>query len=290
MIALKMKKKIRLSGWVAKENLNGRIPNLTEVIKDENWLEKLPPTPDDPAIRADFLLKILVTLYPKMGKTIFLNMNKISHQKNNPAPFLYALSYCSDSEEFQSLLFDFLETELECIKTESTFPGGAVDIKITPKGWKRVNNIENKTVKENSKTAFIAMWIHPSMDKLKKSIEKAVESSGYEPLRIDDKKHSNKIDDEILAEIDNARFIICDLTSSDIEKPRGSVYFEAGYAKGKKVPVIWTCSDKMREVQSHSFDTRQYKCLFWNENKMEGFIKELQDHIEDNKDIGRGPL
>ena len=41
------------------------------------------------------------------------------------------------------------------------------------------------------------MWIDPSMNRLKQNIEKAVRNAGYESLRIDDKKHNNKIDNEI---------------------------------------------------------------------------------------------
>ena len=65
------------------------------------------------------------------------------------------------------------------------------------------------------------------------------------------------------------------------------MYFEAGYAKGKGIPVIWTCSEKMKTAQSNSFDTRQYKCLFWDKNNMDAFEKELQAHIEKDPKIGK---
>ena len=291
--AFNKEEKQRLSGWVAKENLKGSIPSLysqpNASIKD--LVKQTGIIPDNPTVRADLLLTGLINLYPNVGQSISLNINKISHQKNNPVPFLYSLSYCSDSEEFQFLLFDILEKELKCIKTESPIVGGATDIKITSKGWNRFKETENKTPNENSKTVFVAMWIHTSMNTLKKSIQKAIRNSGYEPLRIDDKKHSNNtIDNEILSEIEKAKFVVCDITSSDVEKPRSSVYFEAGYARGKNKPVIWTCSGEMKEIHFKSFDTSHYKCLFWNENNMENFIKELQVHIEDDMDIGPGPL
>ena len=92
---------------------------------------------------------------------------------------------------------------------------------------------------------------------------------------------------KFLSDIEKAKFIVCDLTSSDKDKPRSSVYFEAGYAKGRRIPVIWTCNKQMKEIHFNSFDTRQYKCLFWDENNMEDFIKELQAHIENDKDIGK---
>ena len=92
------------------------------------------------------------------------------------------------------------------------------------------------------------------LSNLKRSIEKAIKNASYVPLRIDDKKHINKIDDEILSEIEKARFVICDLTSEE-KQPRGSVYFEAGYAKGKNIPIIYTCNERLKtEIP---FDIRQ---------------------------------
>ena len=289
------KKKVRFSGYIAEKNLLDKtsldeIPLLDSFLDDEKWLEKLPPTPDNLDERSDLLLKGLAKLYPDKGKTINLNINAHSNLKGNSAPFLCALSYCSDSEGFRFLLLDVLKKELKHIEIESDFSGGAIDIKITPAGWRKIEEVENKTQNTDSQTAFIAMWIDPSVDNVKDSIETAVRNAGYEPLRIDDKEHCNKIDNEILFEIGKAKFVVCDLTSSDKDKPRSSVYFEAGYAKGKKIPVIWTCKEQMKEVHFNSFDTRQYKCLFWNENNMEGFIEELQAHIENDKDIGKGSL
>ena len=259
------KEKVQLSGYIAKQNLLGKTPYLDSIMEDENWLEKLPPAPDDPDKQANLLLKGLVTLYPGKGKSISLNVDI-------EVNFLYALSYCSGSEEFNFLLKSLIQSKdievsiSNCVSGIAGVPredytkfnevkdrikaGDFTDIDtedivivVTSEGWKRVNKVENRT-----ETVFIAMWIDSSTKNLKQSIEKAVRNEGYEPLRIDDKKHTNKIDDEILSEIEKARFIVCDLTSAATDKPRSSVYFEAGYAKGKKIPVIWTCKEQMKEV------------------------------------------
>ena len=43
--------------------------------------------------------------------------------------------------------------------------------------------------------------------------------------------------------------------------PRGGVYYEAGFAQGLNIPVIWTCrEDRMDRVH---FDTRQYSHILW---------------------------
>ena len=96
---------------------------------------------------------------------------------------------------------------------------------------------------KKQKKAFIAMWFNVSMNALNEEIQKGIRQAGYEPLRIDEKEYNNKIDDQILSDIDQSHFIVCDLTSES-EKPRGSVYFEAGYAtKGKGSDyIIWTCN------------------------------------------------
>lgn len=92
-------------------------------------------------------------------------------------------------------------------------------------------------------------------------IAPAIEDCGWLPVRIDQKEHSNKIDDEIIAELRRARFVVADFTSEP-EKPRGGVYFEAGFALGLGVPVIWTCRADLIE-QVH-FDTRQYNHITWD--------------------------
>ena len=277
--------KIRLSGYIAKQNLHGKIPPpLDSIMEGENWLEKLPPIPN-PDGRSYLLLKGLTKLYPNIGSSISLNLNAslgidLNTKKNTL--FLYALSYCHEEEEFQFLIESLEESKK--LKIERGYVGGILNIIITSKGWEKVEKAENKTSSTNSQKAFIAMWIDDSMDDLKKCIKKAIENAGYEALRIDDKKHINKIDDEILNEINKARFMVCDLTSEK-GKPRGSVYFEAGYAKGKDVPIIYTCSEELKKEMP--FDIRQYKILFWNEDNMEHFTKELQVHIEADNVIGR---
>lgn len=86
--------------------------------------------------------------------------------------------------------------------------------------------------------------------------------AGYEPLRIDQKEHVNKIDDEIVLEIRRSKFLIADFTC-ERGNPRGGVYFEAGLAFGLGKPVIWTVrADLIDDVH---FDTRQYNHITWSE-------------------------
>ena len=145
-----------------------------------------------------------------------------------------------------------------------------IDVVITPQGWRRVKKVENKIPNKNSNTAFIAMWIHPSMDDLKEAIKEGIRQAGYTSFRIDEKEYNNKIDDEILSDIDQSRFVICDLTSEP-GKPRGSVYFEAGYAKKAKGNefIIWTCNEQLKN--EIAFDVGGYNFIFWSKDENGNF-------------------
>lgn len=133
---------------------------------------------------------------------------------------------------------------------------------LSSKGWSRVFELErgNKTAKNQG---FVAMWFDNSMDSVwENGISKAIADAGFEPFRINLKEHNNKICDEIIAEIRKSKFVVTDFTGQ-----RGGVYFEAGFALGLGLPVIWTC--KSGEEGLLHFDTRQYNHILWdNENDL----------------------
>jgi nucleoside 2-deoxyribosyltransferase len=101
------------------------------------------------------------------------------------------------------------------------------------------------------------MWFHPDMDlTFQVRICPALEETGYRPLRVDMAEHNEKIDDRIVAEIRKSGLVIADFTGQ-----RGGVYFEAGFALGLGLPVIWSCrADQIDQVH---FDTRQYNHIVW---------------------------
>lgn len=283
------REKLVLSGWIAKENLKNNIPSFDLMVRDNRresddyFLNRLPPVPIpdlNPGKRAYLLLEGLVRktsiIGDKFSYDYFLNWYHKS-QLTHPYTFFYALSYCSRNDEMEYLLSYLKEVEFIRVTKKGD---GCSDFKVTVKGFEKINTISN----EDSDTAFIAMWFDDSMDSVKKSIQMAVKNAGYDlPKRMDEKEHINKIDDEILVNINNARFVVCDLTSK--RGDRGSVHFEAGYAMGKSIPVIWTCD---KQKKKRAFDIRQYNCLFWEKSKMKKFREKLQHRIENV--IGEGPL
>ena len=140
---------------------------------------------------------------------------------------------------------------------------------LSPKGFEELERVQDGG--GGSAYAFVAMWFDASMDEAyAKGIDPAIRRAGYEPIRIDKKEHNNKIDDEIIADIKRSRFIVADFTCATVlgedgqphALPRGGVYFEAGFAYGLGLPVVWVCrEDHMGLVH---FDTNHFAHILWH--------------------------
>lgn len=155
-------------------------------------------------------------------------------------------------------------------------PGGSY--RLTAKGYIAADELRAR--RAASSQAFVAMWFDDVMTSaFENGLAPAIRGAGYQPLRIDKKEHANKVDDEMIAEIRRSAFVGAYFTGH-----RGGVYFEAGFAMGLNLPVIWTCrKDHMAELH---FDIRQYNCIDWQD---ENDLRErLQLRIEAL--LGAGPL
>ena len=110
-------------------------------------------------------------------------------------------------------------------------------------------------------------------------ISKGISDASYRPHKVDQREHNNKIDDEIIAQIRRSRFVLADFTGH-----RGGVYFEAGFAKGLNIEVIWTCRED--DIDKLHFDIRQYNCIVWKPSMLPDFRKNIANRIE--AVLGRG--
>jgi hypothetical protein len=168
--------------------------------------------------------------------------------------------------------------------------GGTRGFSPTARGWARIEELLAK--EPTGSQAFVAMWFDPSTeDAYANGFFKAIFDCGYDSVRIDKKEHNNKIDDEIIAEIRQSRFLVADFTCGCFNVggkthfvARGGVYFEAGFAMALPIPVIWTCRDTA--LGGLHFDTRQYAHLVWKD------AADLYDQLKARigATIGFGPL
>ena len=139
--------------------------------------------------------------------------------------------------------------------TEGPYP----TFRLTIEGYVHLAELEKTNI--DSSQAFVAMWFSDSTRPVwEDGIELAIKNTGYKPKRIDKKEHVNKIDDEVIAEIRRSRFVVADFTHGR-GGARGGVYYEAGFAHGLNIPVIFTC--RKNALKRIHFDTRQYNhiCL-----------------------------
>ena len=136
------------------------------------------------------------------------------------------------------------------------------------------NELDGSRTRE-TKQVFVAMWFNFEMsDAYKHGIEPAIRDVGFIPMRIDEKKDANRIDDDIITEIERSRFVVADMTHG-ADGVRGSVYYEAGFAHGHGLEVIYCCRrDCMERLP---FDTRQYHHIVWE--TPEELRRKLSDRI-----------
>lgn len=230
--------KIKLTNWILKQNRLGGTPKVN--------FEEVQRAGFGPSMsvfdRADGLLRYLNHKTKHLGDVTSLYYPGV--EENKDKQFIHELLAWTGSEKLQEIitLIEYCHEQRWLgaqIKNEGLPPNVKYEIKLRPPGYVRLNELDG--VNTESAQCFVAMWLDDrTKDAYDSGIKIAIEDSGYDPLRIDQKQHVNKIDDEIIAEIRRSRFVVADFTSEP-DKPRGGVYYEAGFAQGLNIPVIWTC-------------------------------------------------
>ncbi len=214
--------------------------------------------------RADAVLEYLAGKVNRLGGRVTYDEKIPSGgaiRLTAPGARFYELLACSGSVDYQELVFllEYLEQQryIDWLGKNNLERACA----LTVPGHARLEDLKLPHV--DSTKAFIAMWFDDSMTGAwQNGMEPAIQEAGYEPVRIDQQEHIGKIDDQIIAEIRRSRFVVADFTQGD-EGARGGVYYEAGFAHGLHIPVIFTCrKDKLGQVH---FDTRQYNHITWQD-------------------------
>lgn len=133
---------------------------------------------------------------------------------------------------------------------------------------------------------FVAMWFDSALDPVyDKAISHAISNAGYRPIRIDrDRDHLNLIDRQITDQTRKSRCVIADLTHGP-DGVRGSVLYEAGYAHGCGLPVIFTCHRE--RTGAIPFDVNHYPYIPWDEADIGEYWHQLVHAILDT--VGLGP-
>ena len=145
--------------------------------------------------------------------------------------------------------------------------------------------VEEHTRRDSlSQQGFIAMWFDEAIrKKISPAIEGAIQDAGYTPLLIIRDLRTHSIPDQIVHQLRQSRFVVADLTGrllgdSD-ELGRRNVYYEAGFAAGADLEVIFTCRKNCYATEKVASDIRHFHVVLWEDHNLESFRQELQERI-----------
>jgi len=253
-----------------------RIVDLNTVIQSHR--------PLDPLEKLDNALQIIEHDSQYVG-------NRLKINPGNDFPYYH----CSNGKE----LFSILDLLLRDGFISAPDPVNAHnDLFLLTKGYERLREIKRQ--RKDSRLCFVAMWFADEMnDVYAKAVKPAIEyieegekESRFKAVRIDNVEHTNDINDEIIATIRRSRFMVCDLTGY-----RGGVYYEAGFAFGLGMEVIYTCREDWvkaskqifhdkdgKEVgiikEGVHFDLEHRPHIRWSPDKLDEFREKLTNRIK----------
>jgi len=239
----------------------------------------------------NLLLKCIAHNFPTLGEDfLFLGM-----ASEAPLDFMIALGWQGDRAD--SDFFPYLIKYLDYAERRNLVEKESGSYSLRLEGFEYVNSLGLSSSRDS---IFVAMWFGSDrVDQFYKcAVKPAIEEAGYDCVRIDDVHHNDKIDEMILSEIRKSRAVVVDITcglakpeewskSTTVGAPRGGVYFEAGFAAGLGIPIIWCVDENIAGVENVvHFDVRQYNQVRWKEDH-EYNREFLRARIEAT--LGRGP-
>lgn len=178
--------------------------------------------------------------------------------------------YIKDFNELLSLFQKAIDEQLLIGEIRNDM---AIDFrKLTFDGIQYLEELEEPN--KNSKKIFVAFnFDEPLTSIFNTNLKEAIEYEGFEYIVVnqDNVDHNKSINDEIIVKLKTSKIVIADFTNH-----RNSVYFEAGFAMGMNIPIIWTCQKGHEDDMS--FDTRQFPHIVWEDKN--DLVKQVIDRIK----------
>jgi nucleoside 2-deoxyribosyltransferase len=195
--------------------------------------------PSDPLERID---RIILHVFSRM-ETDDATVKLFDHD--------YSVAYAKHASQFKFLI----DRANELGFLDRSRNGPEDDCRLTIEGWRHVAELKKDEMRTNQ--AFVAMSFDDSLRFIYlDGVKPAIERTGYMPLRLDESKYNERFDDRIIAEIRKSGLVIADVTGHN-----KGVYFEAGFALGLGIDVIWTCRNT--DINQAHPNTRQYNHIVW---------------------------
>lgn len=273
LIYISEEQRARLTTWLIDQRMQGvEFPEISESVIE--YVKNKQPLPAHE--RADRLLRYLVQLSSITGEFVTLGTladtpDPFGHRSLSEGPTFWEAMAWSESIKASEVQF-FLGYLLEKGWVKGQREGhGMGQFTVTVDGYSHIADV---SVNRDLYQAFVAMWFDDSMkEAYEQGIKPAIENTGYNPFKIDEKPDVDKIDDEIIGEIRRSRFLVADFTHG-AKGARGGVYYEAGFAYGLGIPVVRSCRKDIIDENKLHFDVRQYYHVVWET------VDELRDGLE----------
>lgn len=273
--------KARLTTWLVDQRQHGpEWPRITEDIIEE--VKRRQPLPVHE--RADRLLKYLAKKSTTIGTPV---ESKLTDQTE----VVMEMKAWSESLSVKELIYlgNYLAKQDWVDKFRNNY--GDILTTITVKGYARLAELATKQI--NSSQGFVAMWFPDTKNKDYSLIKNAydqgiyagIDQAGYTPYRVDRDEHNDQITDKIISEIRRSKFLVADFTHGDTGV-RGGVYYEAGFAHGLNIPVIFTCFKERFSPEIIHFDISHQNFILWE--TPEDLEEKLKNRIT-GSEIGWGP-
>lgn len=268
-----------------KENIIFTQDDQTEFFDDCRYISagELERTyPSDISHQISMIIENLISYSIYVGNTILVGKdengmgNAISRNVILPWLFMPEEDDINISWEIYRMLVEegYLKRKTEGFSTDGSY------VVLRKKAWDCSAHEE-----QNAKKIFIAMSYKDDykLRRYENEVKTAIERCGCKYMIIRDKEHNNYIPTEIIHEITTSAAVIGDLTEQN-----NGVYFEIGYAMGRKVPVIITCEDEEEQKGRIHFDVKQINTIYWKSGDMKDFedrlVKRIKATVRENEE------
>lgn len=203
------------------------------------------------------------------------------------------LHFCKDISEFLDIL-NYLRDKkyINYFNKDPNIEDKTIVLTVTAEGLNYFEKTILHAIKQNQ--CFVAMWFNTEenahegkidmakvySDAIKPAIENDERANKIKAIKINDLNYNSDVVDEIISQIRRSKFVTVDLTGY-----RGGVYYEAGFAEGLGLQVIYTCNsewlngNKDKKIPRVHFDINHKNIIEWEYDKLNEFRIKLQNRI-----------
>ena len=151
-------------------------------------------------------------------------------------------------------------------------------LELTGKGWEVYRKLPN-TNHDDLPYGFIAMpFGEPELSDIVLLLKREIKQRlNYGLVDLNDTSKAGVIDNHLREQIQGASFVLAELTHGN-----HGAYWEAGYAEGKEIPVIYICERTAFEDEKRKthFDVNHCTTEIWEKDKLDTFVDELLQTLQ----------